>query len=136
MKKRIIVSLLLITLLFTSGCSMINKAKSGKKMVEDVIEKIPLMKYGVFKDIVLDKVKSIDYTRLTEAGRNDETITDKEKIKSIYNSLKNKAIGKEVSSACDDNTTIYSFNMTNGKKVNVEIECDWLVVGNKRFELK
>ena len=136
MKRRIVISLLLVAMLFTSGCSIINKAKSSKKMAEDVIWEIPLMRYGAFMDIVLDKIKSIDYVRLTEAGRNEEIITDKEKIKNIYNSLKSKNIGKEVSNTCDDNTTIYTFNMSDDKKINIEIECDWLVINNKRFELK
>ena len=36
---------------------------------------------------------------------------------------------------CDDNTKIYVFNMDNGSSISVEIECDWVVLGNKRYEI-
>lgn len=136
MKKKIFLCICLVSIIFITGCSIFKDAKKVKGKVEDVIEKIPLMQFSDFKNIVIDKIKSIDLIKYTEAGRSEENITDKEEIKKIYNSLKSKKVGNEVTTACEDNTTIYTFNMSDNKKINVEIECDWLVIGNKRYEIK
>lgn len=131
MKKTIIVLTLLLVI---TGCSVFSK-KTVEKIEKKVVEYVSLMNFDNFKDIVLDKIESIDYTRLTEAGQDIKKIIDKEEIKSIYNELKKKQVGKEVKTSCDDNTTIYTFNM-GSKKTSIEIECDWIVVGNKRYEIK
>ncbi len=133
MKKIII--LVITSLLFITGCSIFQNEKI-KKVEEKIKEYSSLMNLDNFKDIVLDKIESIDYTRLTVAGSDTQKIVDKDEIKKIYNSLKDKKVGKEVSTACEDNTTIYTFHMNDGKNTRVEIECDWLVIGNKRYELK
>jgi len=134
MKKTFVLVIAIVSLFAITGCSLINKEKV-KKVEEKVKEKISLMSFNEFKDIAIDKIKSIDYTRFTIAGSDTKKITDKNEIKEIYNNLKKKRVGKEVSTACEDNTTIYTFNMDN-KKTTIEIECDWLVIGNKRYELK
>lgn len=137
MKKVLII--MLMTMIMVTGCSIEGLKGSVKKVeekVEKTIEKIPLMEFGDYKDIVINNIDSIDYIRLTEGGSNSENITNIDKIREIYNNLKNKNVGQETNRACDDNTTIYSFNMKNGKKIKIEIECDWLVIGNKRYEIK
>ena len=134
MKKGIIVGLIL--LFFITGCSLKDSVKKVKDKVESVVENVPLMEFSEFKNIVLDKIESIDYTRLTEAGSDIKTITDKDEIKKIYNSLRNMKVGKETNQACEDNTKIYSFNMNDGKKFKIELECEWLVIGNKRYEVR
>ena len=137
MKYKIIVVLLMVSLLFITGCSLVSdNVKKVEQKIGDLEKNIPLMEYSEFKNILIDKIMSIDYIRLTETGRTSELITDKDKINSIYNSLKEKNVGKEVTNGCDDNTTIYTFNLSDNKKVNVEIECEWLVINNKRYEIK
>lgn len=134
MKKIIIVSIAIISLVTITGCNKLKKIEN--KIETKISEYVSLMDFDKFKDIVIDKVKSIDYTRLTEAGSDTRKIVDKDEIKKIYNDLKKKQVGKEVKTSCDDNTTIYTFNMSSGEKKSVEIECDWLVIGNKRYEIK
>lgn len=137
MKYKIIVVLLMVSLLFITGCSLVSdNVKKVEQKIGDLEKNIPLMEYSEFKNVLIDKIMSIDYIRLTETGRTSELITDKDKINSIYNSLKEKNVGKEVTNGCDDNTTIYTFNLSDNKKVNVEIECEWLVINNKRYEIK
>ncbi len=134
MKKGIVIGLILF--IFITGCSIKSSVKKAMDKVESVVENIPLMEFGDFKNITLDKIESIDYTRLTVAGSDTQTIIDKEEIKSIYNSLRNMKVGKETNQACEDNTKIYSFNMNDDKKIKIELECEWLVIGNKRYEVR
>ena len=134
--KRSIIYLLFITLVLVTGCSIKDNVEKVKGKIESVGESIPLMEFSDFKNIVVDKVKSIDYTRYTEGGSDTQNITDKEEIQRIYNSLSNMKVGKEVTNACEDNTKIYSFNIDDGKKIKIELECEWLVIGNKRYEVK
>jgi hypothetical protein len=136
MKKRIILVIILL-ILVTTGCDKLkNAAKKVEGQVEQVVKKVPLMEMDNFKDIVIDKIKSINIIRYTEGGADDKEIIDKEEIKSIYNSLSKIKVGKETDRACEDNTKVYVFNMIDGKKIKVEIECDWLVIGNKRYEIE
>ena len=53
----------------------------------------------------------------------------------MYNSVKNIRVGKETNRACEDNTTVYIFNMKDNTQFKVEIECDWVVIGNKRYNI-
>ena len=89
-----------------------------------------------YKDIVLDKIKSINYIRYTEGGREDNEIIDKDEITTIYNYLKNIKVGEETNRACEDNTTIYELHLNDDRDIKIEIECDWLVIGNKRYLIK
>ena len=130
--KKIIISMLLVMLITLTGCSK----KEIKDDIKNVIENVSLLEFDKYKDIKLDDIDYIDYSRYTEAGRDDEKITDQDEIKSIYNSLKSLKLVKETTRACDDNTKVYSFHMKDGKTIEVEIECDWLVHGNKRYEIK
>lgn len=136
MKRRIIIYFILL-LFVTTGCSIL---KDKKEQVEGTIktieEGISLMEYGDFKNIILDKIKSVTLIKYTVAGRDDEEITDKDRIQIIYNNLKKLRVGQETNRACEDNTEIYVFSMSDGKKISLEIECEWLVVGNKRYEIK
>ena len=45
-------------------------------------------------------------------------------------------IGRKTDMACDDNTTIYVFTLTDETKLSLEIECDWVVINNIRYILK
>ena len=129
----IILALCMFTLV---GCDKIKK--KIKDVVEDppIKESIPLMNFDKYKDFVIDNVESMSVIKYTEGGADEKKVTDKEAIKSRYNSLKKIKIGNETNRACDDNTTIYRFNMKDGTSTSFEFECDWLVIGNKRYEIK
>ena len=122
MKKRGLIFILLI-LFIIMGCAKKEDSNS-------------LMKLDDYKNINPDEIGYIDYIRLTEAGVDDKEITDSDEIQSIYNQLSKMVVGNETEASCDDNTTIYVFNMKNGDTFQVEIECNWLVLDNKRYEIK
>ncbi len=130
MQRKNILCLLII--IMVTGCSFL---KNNKSEVERVIEKIPLMEFSNFKDIDVSKITSITYSRLTEGGKEDEEITDIDEIQKTYNNLSKIKVGQEVENTCVDNTRVYIFNMNDGKKISIEIECEWLVIGNKRYEI-
>ena len=125
--------LVTIVLMITVGCSKANKQDEDIDIIE---ERTPLMNFGEYKNIDIDRVTSILYSKFTEGGREDEEITDKEEIHEVYYSLTEYSVGKEVTTACDDNTKIYAFTMDDGSTISIEIECDWLVVGNKRYSIE
>ncbi len=86
----------------------------------------------IYQKIDLEKVTSVDVIRFLESGDNRQTYTAKEDIQNYYNMVGNTKIGRETTRACDDNTTVYTFNM-GSDKVSFEYECDWLVINNKRY---
>lgn len=95
-----------------------------------------LMDYGDNSKISISNIKSIDIVRYTEGGLGERTITEESEIKSTYEALKNKRLEKETNQACDDNTTIYKFNLVDSSTISIELECEWVVIGDKRYLLK
>ena len=123
MKKKIILNLLIIiTLSILIGCN---------KNYESTF----LMDYGDYKNITEDNIKQIEIIKYTEAGSNT-TLVDENSIIGVYNKLKKMKIGRKTDMACDDNTTIYVFTLTDETKLSLEIECDWVVIDNIRYILK
>ena len=37
---------------------------------------------------------------------------------------------------CEDNTTIYTFILTDNTEITIEKECDWLVIDKKRYKIE
>ena len=123
MKKKIILNLLIIiTLSILTGCNKSDESTS-------------LMDYGDYKNITEDNIKQIEIIKYTEAGSNT-TLVDENSIIGVYNKLKKMKIGRKTDMACDDNTTIYVFTLTDETKLSLEIECDWVVIDNIRYILK
>lgn len=118
MKKFIII---FIIVLIITGCN--NK--------EDIQT---IMSYGEYKQISVNNVKTLIIKKYTEAGMNQEKITNKKDIKLKYNYLNSYRIGKETDLACQDDSVIYQFTL-NTKTISIEIECGNIVLNNKRYEL-
>ena len=128
MKK--IVCLLLVSIFLITACDK-------KEMVENPkTEGVNLMEFGEFKNITPDKTTSIIVLKYTEGGVSENEITSSEEIANTYNYLNNYKVGDKVDMACDDNTTIYKFNLDDGSNLSIEIECNWIVVGKNRYEIK
>ena len=135
MNKKIIVLLLLFTFTLV-GCDKIKE--KIKQTIDDppIKESIPLFEFDKYKDFILDNVESLSITKYTEGGASEEKVTEQTEIQSTYNMLSKINIGNETTRACEDNTTVYKFTMKDGTTTTFEIECDWLVVGNKRYEIE
>lgn len=86
-----------------------------------------------YKDVIVKNIDNIQINKYTEAGLESKVITNKEDISSVYNDLLNIKYGKETKQACEDNTTIYLISLKNGKKKTITIECDWIIIGDKRY---
>lgn len=95
---------------------------------------INLFDFKEFKNISLEKIKNINLKKYGEYGLIEENYSDIGNIESIYNKLKIIKIGNESNKGCDDNTTIYTFDIDN-QNIEIEIECDVLVYDNKRYEI-
>ena len=135
MSKKIIVLLLIFTFMLV-GCDKIKE--KIKQTVDDppIKESIPLFEFDKYKDFIIDNVTSLSIIRYTEGGADEEKITAQDKIQNTYNMLSKINIANETTKACEDNTTVYRFTMKDGTTTVIEIECDWLGVGNKRYELE
>jgi len=92
-----------------------------------------LMDNREYKNITLEDIDFIDVVRYTEAGESRKKIGDKAEINQIYGYLKSIKLLDETQFSCTDNTTIYYFNLKNGSKVHVEIECGWVVFKGKNY---
>ena len=135
MNKKIIVLLLIFTFMLV-GCDKIKE--KIKQTVDDppIKESIPLFEFDKYKDFIIDNVTSLSIIRYTEGGADEEKITAQDKIQNTYYMLSKINIANETTKACEDNTTVYRFTMKDGTTTVIEIECDWLVVGNKRYEIE
>ena len=125
--KKILIVLLIICM--TLGCQ--TKEKETISIDEKSIQELESFKKLSFDDII-----SLNIKKYTVAGLNEETYTDRNTIKEIYDQLSHIEIGEETSMACEDNTTIYVFTTNNNQKYSFEFECEWLIVNNKRYLVK
>ena len=128
MNKRIIiiiVVILVLCILLFFGIK-VKPVKENGKLLFDFLNQ---------EEFDTENIESVEYIRYTEGGDNTITYTDSDNIKSMYNSVKNIRVGKETNRACEDNTTVYIFNMKDNTQFKVEIECDWVVIGNKRYNI-
>lgn len=85
-----------------------------------------------YKDKKIDNITKIEINKYTEGGLITNTVEDKDEIDRIMYSLLNMKLGEETQVACEDNTTIYVIT-TPDETIKVEIECDWVIIGSKRY---
>ena len=125
--------LLIIACLLLVGCG--SKNENEVLPPEDDTKIITLFEHEKYKDLALDNIDYCEVIRFTVAGDMRKTISETEEIATLYNELKNVKIGKETNRACEDNTTVYRFVLKDGTATSVEFECDWVIIGTKRYEI-
>ena len=92
-----------------------------------------LFEHEYYKDFDLEKVTKLMIKKATVGGMDTEEVTDKEEIKKTYEHWTHMVVGPKCSRACEDNTTIYTFVMEDGKEYTIERECDWVIINNERY---
>ena len=129
----IVIALIVALLLLSSGNGNSNNSSNNN---EDPTpkENVLLIELDEYKNLDLEKVNQIIQRRYTEGGMDEKTITSKTEIENIYNAVTSIKVGEETGRACEDNTTVYIFDQDD-EKIKVEIECDWLVIGKKRYTI-
>ena len=128
----VIISLLAVTIIFIFGNN--KKESTDKGNTEDIVESKVLTDFDEYKDLnTRTDIVKVTIKRYTVGGRNDEEYNTYEDIRRLQNNITSIKIGKETDRACEDNTTVYTFETSKGLEINVEIECDWLIIGNKRY---
>ena len=138
MKKKIeiIIIILLVILIVFIGYKLVTK-----DMESDIDDepKIDNRIYGYlfdldyYKGFDIKNVSSLTINRITEGGIEPEEVNDINEIVGYYNSLSKIKITSECDMVCDDNSIIYRFFMNDGNEYVVEKECDWFIVGTKRY---
>lgn len=138
MKKKIeiIIIILLVILIVFIGYKL-----ATKDMESDIDDepKIDNRIYGYlfdldyYKGFDIKNVSSLTINRITEGGIEPEEVNDINEIVGYYNSLSKIKITSECDMACEDNSIIYRFFMNDGNEYVVEKECDWFIVGTKRY---
>ena len=81
-------------------------------------------------------IKSLTIVRYTEGGVSEKNIKDRFEIAKFYEYLKRIKLLDVSGMSCTDNTTIYVFNLFDGTKAAVEIECEWIVLNGKSYNFK
>ena len=134
MNKKIILCLLVLLITFTFvGCK---KEEEVPPESPPTVKTRLLSELDEYKDLKVEDIVSLDIIKYTEGGDQRETVTDQEEINNVFNTLSNTKIGEETQRTCEDNTTVYIFNLVDDSTVSVEIECSWVVIGNERYLLK
>lgn len=125
MKKKLIIILVLSIIIFFLVYKLTSKPEQAKEnYLKDNKE---------YNDIDSNNIVSIEVNKYSEAGVDSNLIIDKNEIKKMYNRLSNIKYGEETDMACDDNSTIYTINFNDDSKKKIEIECDWIIIGKKRY---
>lgn len=141
MKKKILI-IELITLTSIILCTFFvynfvkDRTKDKGKEKKKVVNKVNLMEFQQFSEISVSNTESVTIIRYTVAGGSENNITNREEITDIYNKLNKYKVGETTNRACEDNTTVYKFNLVNNNSISIEIECDWLVIGKNRYTLE
>ena len=95
-----------------------------------------LMENVQYKRVNPSTITSLTIVRYREDGVSEKTIKDHFKIAKFYDYLKRIKLLDVSGMSCTDNTTIYVFNLFDGTKAAVEIECDWIVLNGKSYNFK
>ena len=133
MKKIIIIVIVIAILLIGIGFILKKEPeeKTGKK-----IKPTPVLELKEYKSLKLNRIKAAKMKRYTEGGLEETSAKDQEEIEAMYNRISHLQIISETTQACEDNTTVYEFTMEDDSIINVEIECDWIIIGNKRYMIE
>ena len=94
---------------------------------------IPLFEMEEYQKINKDAIKEITTIRNTEGGQDRKDHYEKKEIEAIYQELKKIKVGAETTLSCDDNTTMYIITLNTDETIGIEIECNWLVLNEKRY---
>ena len=121
--KKIIILIITIILICIGFIIIQNNNSTKYKYLKD---------FSFYKKINIDQVTELEIVKYNVGGDNPTLITDKEEIIKKYNSLGNIKVGKETNLACEDNTTVYYF-VDDKRETKIEIECDWIIINNKRY---
>ena len=92
-----------------------------------------LMENVQYKRVNPSTITSLTIVRYREDGVSEKTIKDHFEIAKFYEYLKRIKLLDVSGMSCTDNTTIYVFNLFDGTKAAVEIECDWIVLNGKSY---
>lgn len=127
MKKKVIIILIVLVIIFFIVFNLTSSPLKVKtKFLKDNNE---------YKNVKISDIKDIHVNNYTESGLDSNIVTNKKEIKELYEKLINIKYGNETKKACEDNSVIYIINLKNGKYKTVTIECDWIIIGEKRFEI-
>ena len=130
MKSKIII--IIISALIICLCIGIYQYNENTKKPEVTYKSKVLKDFDQFKNINSNDIESVKVIRYTEGGDNTTT-KNGEEAKSVYESLSTIKLGKETNMTCEDNTTVYVFNMKDKTSFSIEIECDWIILDKKRY---
>ena len=125
--------ILAVTTIFSLQGLCANSPKSPAKKYSQAVHLLDCEEY---KNLTSQNIKSLKIIRYTEAGISEFKIDDKEKINQILDYLNRIFISDESKMSCEDNTTIYSFDLKDKTKVSVEIECNWVKIKGKSYNFK
>lgn len=128
----VIIALLAVTIIFIIGGN--GKENKEKNNTEDIPEIKALTDFDEYKDLnTRTDIIKVTVRRFTVAGGHDEVYDSYEDIHRLQSSVSSIKLGKETQMACEDNTTVYIFETNTGKSISVEVECDWIIIGKKRY---
>lgn len=128
----VIIALLAVTIIFIIGGN--GKENKEKNNTEDIPEIKALTDFDEYKDLnTRTDIIKVTVRRFTVAGGHDEVYDSYEDVHRLQSSVSSIKLGKETQMACEDNTTVYIFETNTGKTISVEVECDWIIIGKKRY---
>lgn len=128
----VIIALLAVTIIFIIGGN--GKENKEKNNIEDIPEIKALTDFDEYKDLnTRTDIIKVTVRRFTVAGGHDEVYDSYEDIHRLQSSVSSIKLVKETQMACEDNTTVYIFETNTGKSISVEVECDWIIIGKKRY---
>lgn len=107
---------------------------------DDGIKKTPIrenyvLNHDYYRGLTLENIISVEKVTLTASGEKRKHYKDPDKIRKIYSYWKTKKLGKKTNQSCDDNTTIYIFELKDNVSISIEQECNVVIINNERYLL-
>lgn len=133
MNKKVITVIIVIAVLLVGFISYKILTKEGSNMDNEPTMNKGIFEFEEYEGLDVQNVVKLEINKYTEGGNIPREIEDHDEILSTYNDLFRIRLIKECDMACEDNTTVYIFTMKDGKQYKVEKECDWFIIGNKRY---
>ncbi len=96
----------------------------------------PLLEMKQYSNLKKEDIKQITIMKEQEGGVESILEDQKNDINKTYELLNNIEVGKTTKKTCDDNTTRYIIELNDGSIVEIVVECDWVVIDDKRYLIK
>ncbi len=99
----------------------------------DIKTDTPLKEFTTIKALAINDIKSLKILHYAEDGIKERNITAREDVQKILSAFDNIIVGCDSGIRCTDDTTLYIFTLENGSNIEIERECESLIIDKQYY---